>query len=130
MRLVVVHPPQGLPLAAMPRPVVHEDDEGTGAGALGLQHAIQEVLELALGKGAHLISPRRRSAASFALSRSASMAAGALLTAVRVTSVQISSVISAAVAPPRFLPRSRRCRSGRSVVTTPPSLTLSLRPCT
>src|SRR5438067_5416393 len=117
VRLVVVHLAQRLPLGPVARPVIHEDDERSRARALGFQHAVKEIYELGVR---HLMSPRSLSAASFPLSRNCSIAAGARLMAMRLSSRHTSSVSSAAVAPPFFLPRSRSWTVPRSTVTAPP----------
>src|SRR5205814_10438432 len=93
VRFVLVYLAQRLPLGAVSRPVVHEDDERSCPGALGLEHAVEEIVQLGVAEGAHryLKRPRARSTAPFALSRKPSSAAGAWFTAMRVTCLHISS---------------------------------------
>ena len=48
VRFVLVHLAQRLPLGAVPRPVVHENDQRLRSRALGLEHAVEEVFQLAV----------------------------------------------------------------------------------
>ena len=53
VRFVLVHLAKRLPLGSVPRPVVQEHDQRLRAGALGLEHAVEELVKLGVGELSH-----------------------------------------------------------------------------
>src|SRR5688500_18426557 len=121
VRFVGLHLAQDFPGVAVARMVVHEDHQRLGAGALGLEHPIEEI-----GHG-YLNRLRAPSMTVLAPAFTAPTAREATLVAPPATEPHTAFTTSSADAPFERLPTSRRCTLGTGRPSVSPNCTLASR---